>query len=228
MIPRLRAPCTRIVRRRPHQWASARRVAALALAALLAGLAMAACGEGEDTGGGYRGGIVTPPFEKPGFTLTDTAGRPYDIRKETEGYVTLIYLGYTHCPDVCPTHMANIAEVMAAMPPSVAGRIKVVMITADPARDTPAVLRKWLDLFDKKFVGLTGSEETIVRLQETLGINPATRTDLGEGNYSVNHAAYVMAFTPDNLAHTVYPLGVTNDDWKHDLTRLVKEGWKAE
>jgi len=197
----------------------------------LGGILFAACGDGgsassSGSGNRYRGAIVTPPFEKPPFTLTDTAGKPYDIRKETEGFVTLIYIGYTHCPDVCPTHMANIAEVLAKLPPDVTRKIKVIMVTADPARDTPPVLRKWLDLFDKNFIGLTGPDETIVQLQETLGINPATKTDLGDGNYAVNHAAYVMAFTPDNLAHTVYPLGVTNDDWQHDLTMLVREGWK--
>jgi len=193
----------------------------------LAGLAFAACGDdGDQASGGYRGALVTPPFEKPDFTLTDTAGKPYNIRKQTEGYLTLLYLGYTHCPDVCPTHMANIAEVLGKLQPDVRRKIKVIMVTADPARDTPDVLRKWLDLFDKSFIGLTGPEDTIVALQETLGIEPATKTDLGEGNYAVNHAAYVMAFTPDNLAHTVYPLGVTTDDWKRDLTKLAKEGWK--
>jgi len=197
----------------------------------LVGLAFAACGDNNNnnsSSGSYRGALVTPPFEKPDFTLTDTAGKPYNIRKETDGYLTLLYLGYTHCPDVCPTHMANIAEALGKLPPDVTRKIKVIMVTADPARDTPAVLRKWLDLFDKSFIGLTGSEETIVALQETLGIEPATKTDLGEGNYAVNHAAYVMAFTPDNLAHTVYPLGVTADDWKYDLTKLAKEGWKPQ
>ena len=212
----------------------AARLAALALVPVLAVLVFAACGDdgnssSANSSGGYRGAIVTPPFEKPDFILTDTSGKPYDIRGQTEGFVTLIYLGYTHCPDVCPTHMANIAQVLSELPADVTRKIKVIMITADPARDTPAVLRKWLDLFDKSFIGLTGPEETIVQVQETLGINPATRTDLGDGNYAVNHAAYVMAFTPaDNLAHTVYPLGVTNDDWKHDLTALVREGWKPQ
>lgn len=214
---------------------------ALAILALmaLAGLAFAACNGDDDDGAkddggtgmeagdtGYRGALVTPAFEKPAFTLTDTAGKSYDIRKETEGYVTLLYLGYTHCPDVCPTHMADIAGVLKELPADVTKKIKVVFVTTDPARDTPEVLRKWLDLFDKNFIGLTGPEDTIISLQKTLGINPATKADLGNGNYAVNHAAYVIAFTPDNVAHTVYPLGVTEDDWKHDLTKLAKEGWK--
>lgn len=174
---------------------------------------------------GYRGALVTPPFEKPAFTLTDTSGNPYDIIKETEGSLVLLYLGYTHCPDVCPTHMADIAGVLKELPADVTKKVRVVFVTTDPARDTPEVLRKWLDLFDKSFIGLTGPEDTIINLQKTLGINPASKTDLGGGNYAVNHAAYVIAFTPDNLAHTVYPLGVTEDDWKHDIAKLAKEGW---
>lgn len=217
-------------------------VAALWLLLALTGLGLAACNGDDDDGDagadvgagmeagdtGYRGALVTPPFEKPDFVLRDTAGKDYDIRKETEGSVVLLYLGYTHCPDVCPTHMADIASVLKELPSDVTKKIKVVFITTDPARDTPEVLRKWLDLFDKSFIGLTGPEETIINLQKTLGINPASQADLGGGNYAVNHAAYVIAFTPDNLAHTVYPLGVTEDDWKHDITRLAKEGWKPK
>lgn len=225
-----------------RRWHRLAAVATLWLLLALAGLGLTACNgdddddDANDDGGagmeagdtGYRGALVTPPFEKPDFVLTDTAGKEYDIRKETEGSVVLLYLGYTHCPDVCPTHMADIASVLKELPSDVTKKIKVVFITTDPARDTPEVLRKWLDLFDESFIGLTGPEETIINLQKTLGINPATKTDLGGGNYAVNHAAYVIAFTPDNLAHTVYPLGVTEDDWKHDMTKLAKEGWNPK
>ena len=212
-------------------------LAVLAVAGLLAG---AAC-SGNDDGSGatptssaraytvdtdFMGVFVTPALPKPDAILTDTSGQPYDLREETEGFVTLLYVGYTHCPDVCPTHMADIAYVLKELPEEVSSKIKVVLVTADPERDTPEVLRKWLDLFSEDFIGLTGTREQTDAFQQSLSMNPASRTDLGGGNYAVNHAAYVMAFSQDNLAHLVYPLGVTDETWMNDLTILVKEGWK--
>ena len=175
--------------------------------------------------GGWEGAIVTPPITKPRATLIDTAGRLYDFQKETQGFVTLLYVGYTHCPDICPQHMADIADVLKTLPPDVTARIKVVFVTADPDRDTGPVLRKWLDLFNKSYVGLTGTQAQVDDFQRQLGVQPAKKEDLGGGNYSVSHAAFVIAYGADNIAHLVYPSGVTKDTWVHDLTKLVKEGW---
>src|ERR1043166_6271433 len=85
-------------------------------------------------GSGYRGGVVTPPLPKPKFTLTDTSGAPFDFWSNTEGYVTLLFFGYTHCPDECPLHMAAIAASLQRIPPEVRNQIRVVFVTADPAR----------------------------------------------------------------------------------------------
>jgi protein SCO1/2 len=171
---------------------------------------------------GYRGALVNPAIDKPDAVLTDTTGQPFDLQKETEGYLTLLYVGYTHCPDVCPTHLSDIATTLEGMPTDLAGKVKLVFVTADPDRDTPEVLGKYLALFNPDFV-LTGSAE-IDDLQRQSG-SAAQKQDLGGGNYSVSHAAYVMAFTPDNVAHIVYPFGVTHEDWANDLPLLAKEGW---
>ncbi|MGD9933521.1 MAG: SCO family protein [Dehalococcoidia bacterium] len=210
-------------------------LALLAIAGLVVGIA---CSGDDDSSNSNRsptaytvdtdfmGVFVTPALPKPDAILTDTSGQPFDLRKETEGFVTLLYVGYTHCPDVCPTHMADIAYVLKELPEDVSSKIKVVLVTADPERDTPEVLRKWLDLFSEDFIGLTGTREQTDAFQQSLSMNPASRTDIGGGNYTVNHAAYVMAYSQDNLAHLVYPLGVTDETWMNDLTILVKEGWK--
>src|SRR5437588_9584232 len=106
--------------------------------------------------GNYRGGLVTPPLPKPGFVLTDTSGAAFDFRQRTEGYVTLLFFGYANCPDQCPMHMANLGSALKRMPASIADRVKLVFVTTDPERDLPAALRRWLDLFDRRFIGLTG------------------------------------------------------------------------
>jgi protein SCO1 len=173
----------------------------------------------------YRGGIVTPPLPKPEFVLTDTSGSPFDFWKRTQGSVTLLFFGYTNCPDQCPMHMANIGVALKKLPPGMADHVKLVFVTTDPARDTPEQLRRWLDNFDKHFVGLTGTEADLVAVQKAAGVPTAYKTGLSNDNYGVAHANFVVAYTRDNLAHVIYPGGVSKDDWVHDLPLLIQATW---
>jgi protein SCO1/2 len=175
----------------------------------------------------YRGGLVTPPLTKPQFTLTNTSGAPFDFRAETQGYVTLLFFGYTHCPDECPLHMTAIATSLKRLAPEVRNQVKVVFVTADPARDTPSVLRAWLDHFDRQFIGLTGNAATIEAAQRAAQVPAASKTVLANRGYEVGHASFVLAYTKDNLAHVIYPGGITPTDWAHDLPLLVKEAWSG-
>ena len=175
----------------------------------------------------YRGGLVTPPLPKPRFTLTDTSGAPFDFWRKTQGYVTLLFFGYARCPDQCPLHIANIATAVKKMPPGLRDQVKLVFVTTDPARDSPEVLRSWLDLFDQRFIGLTGSDAEIEAAQRAAGVPPASKTVLADNDYAVAHANFVLAYTRDNLAHVIYPGGVTQQDWAHDLPQLVKEKWSS-
>jgi protein SCO1/2 len=175
--------------------------------------------------GPYRGGLVTPPLPKPAFVLTDTSGAPFDFRQKTDGYVTLLFFGYTYCPDQCPMHMANLGAALKKLPPAIAGQVKLVFVTTDPERDSPAVLRRWLDLFDRHFIGLTGTERAIEAVERAAGVPVAVKTGLASGNYAVSHANFVVAYSKDNLAHVIYPGGISKDDWVHDLPILIWERW---
>ncbi len=191
---------------------------------ILASLAPAQQG-GSDV---YRGGIVTPPLAKPRFVLTDTSGASFDFWNRTQGSVTLLFFGYTYCPDQCPMHMANIGMALKKLPPGIADQVKLVFVTTDPARDTPVQLRRWLDHFDKHFIGLTGTEATLAAVQSAAGVPRARKTELGNGSYGVAHANFVVAYTKDNLAHVIYPGGVGKDDWVHDLPLLIQETWSNQ
>ena len=173
----------------------------------------------------YRGGLVTPPLPKPRFVLPDTSGAPFDFWNRTHGSVTLLFFGYTYCPDQCPMHMANIGAALKKLPSGIADQVKLVFVTTDPARDTPVELRRWLDNFDKHFVGLTGTEAALEAAQRAAGVSLAHKTDPGNGSYSIAHANFVVAYTKDNLAHVIYPGGVSKNDWIHDLPLLIKETW---
>jgi protein SCO1/2 len=174
----------------------------------------------------YRGGLVSPPLPKPKFTLTDTSGTPFDFALKTNGYVTLLFFGYTHCPDMCPLQMSMIGKVLKKMPADLADQFKVVFVTTDPARDTSKVMRTWLDNFDQRFIGLTGSDAAIRAAQIGANISPAEKSAARpDGTYDVGHAAFVLAYTKDNLSHVIYPVGIQSEDLAHDLPLLVKETW---
>src|SRR5439155_17672805 len=95
----------------------------------------------------------------------------------------------------------------------------------DPTRDTSQVLRRWLDNFGRRFVGLTGTEAAIEAAQKAVGVPAARRGEPRNGTYAVSHANFVVAYTKDNLAHVIYPGGVSKDDWVHDLPLLINETW---
>ena len=95
-----------------------------------------------------RGLIPQPLPKKPNFTLTDTAGHPFDFTRQTRGKLTYLYFGYTHCPDACPLTMGDIASALRRAPASVRSRVAVVFVTVDPRRDTATVLRTWLNSED--------------------------------------------------------------------------------
>jgi protein SCO1/2 len=173
----------------------------------------------------YRGGIVTPPLAKPRFVLTDTSGVLFDFYQRTAGSVTLLFFGYVECPTECPAHMSNIGRALKSLPPYVRAHVTLVFVSTDPERDTPAKLRRWLDAFDPHFIGLTGPESAVAAAEKAAGVPVASRTDAAAGTHSVSHANFVLAYTKDNRAHLIYPGGVSQQDWIHDLPLLIKESW---
>lgn len=167
-----------------------------------------------------QGVLIDPPQPKPDFVLTDTEGNEFDFAEATEGKLTLLYFGYLNCPDICPVHLAQIAETFDVLP-DVARDAVVVFVTVDPERDTPDAIRKFLDNFDSRFIGLTGTLEEVEAAQTASGVPVAIF--VGEGDdYTVNHAAQVFAFAPDGLNHTVYPFGTRQSQWTNDLELLAQ------
>jgi protein SCO1/2 len=173
----------------------------------------------------FRGTPLAAPLPKPSFILTDYNGKAYNFARETDGKVGLLFFGYTHCPDVCPVHMANIAAVLRQMPWEERSFIRVVFVTTDPERDTPQRLKEWLGHVDPSFVGLTGTPEALAHVQQSLGMSPARREVVnGDSvNYSVGHGAQVFAFARDGNAYLVYPFGIRQEDWAHDLPKLARD-----
>jgi protein SCO1/2 len=125
----------------------------------------------------------------PDFHLIDSEGRPF-ARSALLGRPTLVYFGFTHCPDECPDTLAALARVrrQTAVP-----GLQVLFVTVDPQRDTPAVLAGYLRHFDPSFLGLTGDPGEISRLAATLGIG-ISRVNLPGGGYDFDHTEAILLF----------------------------------
>lgn len=207
------------------------RLLALACAAIVgvAGWGCSSAADGDTAAdrvreSGFRGVALENPIQKVDFTLNDTEGRPFHFLAETEGHITLLFFGYTHCPDICPVHMANLAAVLKDLPWEIQNGIRVVFVTTDPERDSPARIRQWLDAFDTRFVGLTGGRDEVNRIQASFGLPPAQLQGGTAENYIIGHATQILAFGYDEVARVAYPFGTRQADWAHDLPRLVQQG----
>ncbi|MCZ2804423.1 SCO family protein [Modestobacter sp. VKM Ac-2983] len=161
-------------------------------------------------GGVQEGGIqLVDPYQKPDFTLTDTAGASFDFAEQTADGPTLLFFGFTHCPDICPTTMADVMLALGEVDPAVAEQTSVVFVTTDPARDTPEVLREYLDRFDAglpaDFIGLTGDQEQIEQAQLAAGIPVAQ-------NGGESHSALLLLYGTDGEADVAFDSANTARD----------------
>lgn len=182
-------------------------------------VALLACGDARPR----HGVALEPALPRPSFTLTDTRGAPFAFDRQTHGLLTFLFFGYTNCPDVCPVHVANVATVLRTLPGEDQQRARFVFVTTDPARDSLPVLRKWLDQFDSRFIGLRGDEADVANVMRGLKLPPAMRGIAGpDGAYDVGHPAGVLVFTADDSAHVLYPFGTRQRDWAEDIPRLLR------
>jgi protein SCO1/2 len=163
-------------------------VAVIAIAAAGAGIYVARI-TGNAQGPVLESGTFLPtPKTLAPFQLVDTRGAPASPAT-LAGHPTLVFFGFTHCPDVCPTTLALLADVQKKV--SIPG-LKVALITVDPERDTPAKLGQYIASFGGDLIGLTGSAPDIVDTSRSFGV-AAARVDLGGGNYTMDHSATVFA-----------------------------------
>jgi protein SCO1/2 len=172
-------------------------------------------------GSQLRGLVPTPIPRKPDFTLTDTSGSAFNFAARTRGKLAYLYFGYTHCPDVCPTTMGDLAAALRSVSPRVRRRVEIVFVTVDPTRDTGPVLRAWLNHYNRSFVGLRGSERAILAAGRAAGVPLLAPPRNHSRSYGVDHGALVIPYSPDGQAHVVYTQGFHAADYAHDMKLLL-------
>ncbi len=142
------------------------------------------------------------------FSLTDQNGRVVTDR-DLAGRYRMVYFGYTYCPDVCPTDVQNIAAALRLLErddAELARRIVPIFITIDPARDTPAVLKRFVSAFHPRFLGLTGSPAQIAKVAKAYGIYFAKGAGTADG-YLMDHSRQIYLFDPDGRPLALLPEG---------------------
>ncbi len=192
--------------------------------ALLAGLS--ACGgSSEADADGYRAGQTHDPYVVPSTPLTDTDGKPFSLTKDTDKPLTLVFFGYTHCPDVCQTVMSTIATAMTRLSDADRKRVDMVFVTTDPARDTEKVLHTYLSHFDPGFIGLTGDLDTITAIGKPLAVYVADGQELPSGGRDLNsHSTQITGVTADDQAPILWTQDTSSADLAADIHTLLTKG----
>ncbi|MDH5234096.1 MAG: SCO family protein [Gemmatimonadota bacterium] len=166
-----------------------------------------------------HGTVRERPAPAPPLVLTDAAGAPFDLATE-QGKVVLIYFGYTHCPDVCPTVLSTWARARRQLGTKAAG-VRFVFVSVDAGRDTPTVARAYAMQFDSSFVGLTGTEEALGRIKRDWGFPAYPEGDPRTPDYGVVHPASTYVVDRRGRLLLLYSPGVTVEDMASDLRRLL-------
>jgi protein SCO1 len=167
--------------------------------------------------GGVRG--VTAPAAIGGpFQLTDQAGRSV-TEKDLQGRPTLVFFGFTHCPDVCPTSLFEISEVLRAMGKD-ADRVNAYFISVDPERDNTAAMKDYLSSFDPHLKGLTGAPPDVAKVTTEYRVY-AKKVPLKDGDYTMDHTALVYLMDRDGKFVAPFNLKRTPEDAAADLKRYL-------
>ncbi len=153
------------------------------------------------------------------FTLTDENGTTVHA-DNWRGKVKLLYFGYTHCPDICPLTLADIARALRSLGKQ-ADQVRVLFVSVDPKRDTPAVLKTYAHAFGPQFVGLTGTQDQLLALTARYRVSYSYDNPDVDGNYTVNHGAAIYVFDKTGRVRLLMSRSDKSAAIAHDLKQLL-------
>lgn len=171
---------------------------------------------------GLNGIVLPKPYPVPDVTLDDTASKSFDLATGATKPLTLVFFGYTHCPDICQVVMANIASALTRLDADQQSKVQMVFVTTDPARDDAATLRSYLDRFNPHFEGLTGRLPAIEKMGSAFGVLIAKGDKLPSGGYDVSHGTQVVGVLPNGTAPFVWTEGTDPGSLADDITTILE------
>lgn len=166
-------------------------------------------------------GIVLLPQSRalPALSLLDEQGEAQALDRLT-GRWTLLFFGYTFCPDICPTTLAQLRELNTLLPEAARNNLQVILVSVDPNRDTPAQLKTYLGYYDAGFQGLTGEQASIQKLANGVSI-PFIPADTSKENYTVDHSGNLVIVGPDGRQRGFIRAPLNNQKLKAQLPALL-------
>jgi protein SCO1/2 len=197
------------------------RARALAVVPLLA--LLSACGGGAQSAE-LTGTVLDPPFEVSSTPLVGTDGEPFSLTDDTDKDLTLVFFGYTNCPDICGQVMATLAGTLTRFDEEQKERLDVVFVTTDPARDDEAATQDYVDAFDPSIIGVTGDLDDIVEVGESLAVGIDKGDKLPSGGYDVTHGTRVYAVDSDDESPMMWDHDVSQAQLARDVLTLLDEG----
>jgi protein SCO1/2 len=169
----------------------------------------------------FKGGLLTPPRPAADVALTTQDGKEFRLSRE-RGKVVALWFGYTYCPDVCPTTLADLSQAQQRLGKD-AQRLRIVLVTVDPERDTPARLREYVNAFGGAFTALTGPPERLAAARKAYGVVAEKRVVPGTAaTYLIDHSAFVYVVDPTGQLRLMFPFGMSVDDMVHDIKLLLQ------
>lgn len=185
-------------------------------------LVLAACGGSSSTPDELTGTEVT--FQPTNTVLTSADGADYALTADTDKPLTLIFFGYTNCPDICGQVMATLAGTMKRLSEADRDRVEVVFITTDPARDTEEVVGHYVSRYDPEFTGLTGDLDDIIELGLSVGVGIEQGEKLPSGGYDITHGTQVLALGEQDEVTMYWSESVSQAQLANDVHVLLNEG----
>ncbi len=193
------------------------------LGLLLTVLVLAGCGGEPRTQSAFKATDITGADFGKRLALTDHNGRAVTL-ETFRGKLVVLFFGYTHCPDVCPTTLSDMAQAFALLPAQEVERVQVLFVSVDPQRDTPEILKEYVPYFHPSFLGLYGTPEAVAAAAREFKVVYRRHETPGESGYLVDHSAGSYVLDTSGRLRLYQPFGQPPDDIAHDLRLLLAEG----
>ena len=187
-------------------------------------LVLAACGSSPSATPAFHGSRLGSPWDVPTTALTGADGKDWSFAEATSP-LTLVFFGYTECPDVCPQEMADITSALVRLTPEQRKEVEVVFVTTDPKRDDPAALTRYLGAFDASYTGVTGTPTALAELTKAFHVYAAKgQAAMKDGKgYLVEHDDHTFAVNPDHEVVALWDRDRTSAQLAEDISALLEE-----